>query len=137
MGPVSHKTEGWETRLQAALQEGIERPFEWSVHDCATWAFSVRAVLTGLDATTAWAGQYDSLKAGLRLMKALGWADYPAMGTALLGEPLPVVLQAQRGDIALGPDGGFGVVCGRTVFGLAPEGVTAAALAECRMAWRV
>jgi len=137
MGPVSHKTEGWETRLQAALKQDIERPFEWSVYDCATWAFSVRAALTGLDATPAWKGKYTSLAGGLRLMKRLGWADYQAMGTALLGAALDDVRLAQRGDIALGPDGGFGVVVGRCVFGLAPDGITASVLADCRMAWRV
>ena len=137
MGPISQKTDGWEKRLSEAVEAGMERRFEWSVHDCATWAFGVRAALTGLDATLAWAGQYRSLAGGLRLMKRLGWADYQAMGSALLGDALQMVLLAQRGDIALGPEGGFGIVMGHGVYGLVPEGVTTVALADCQLAWRV
>lgn len=137
MEPVSLKTEGWEARLMAAVQSGFDRPFEWSVHDCATFAFGVRAALTGQDATPAWVGHYTSLTGGLRLMHQFGWANYAAMGSCLLGVPLPGVLLAQRGDIALGADGGFAVVTGQSVLGMAPHGMAAAPLADCRLVWRV
>ena len=137
MGRLSQKTCGWESRLDEAVQRAHQTPFEWSVHDCPSFAFGTRAALTGLDARPAWTGQYTSLRGGLRLMRALGWPSYHAMGCALLGEPLATVLLAQRGDIVLGSKGGFGVVLGQMVMGLAPSGPVTSPLHLCAVGWRV
>ena len=137
MGPLSHKTCGWEMRLAKAVQTAHQTPFKWSVHDCPTFAFGLRAALTGLDATQAWVGRYDSLRSGLRLMRTLGWASYQAMGSALLGDPLASVFAAQRGDIVLGPRGGFGVVLGQEVVGMTQAGLMTMPLAACPLGWRV
>lgn len=132
------RLEAWEDRLAEAVQMAFERPFEWSQHDCPTFAFGTRAALTGQDATPAWRGTYTSLRGGLRVMRRLGWADYRAMGDAILGPSRPTVLFGQRGDIALGPLGlGFAVVLGADVLGLSPNGPVRAPLAGCSMVWRV
>lgn len=137
MGQMT-RLDRWETLLIDALQKRLQSPFEWSVNDCATFAFDVRRAITGEDAAAAWRGRYSDLTAGLRLMRRLGWADYEAMATALLGTALPGVLHAQRGDIVLGPDlSGFAVVTGRTVVGMSPDGPTSLALRDCARAWRV
>lgn len=138
MSPAATRLDGWEQRLDEAVQMAFQRPFEWSVHDCPTWAFGVRASLTGIDDTPLWRGQYQSLLSGLRLMRRLGWADYAAMGMALLGPARAFPLTGQRGDIALGSlRTGFGVVLGAQVIGLSPNGPVRIPLEGCAMVWRV
>lgn len=132
------RVEGWETAFVAAVQEGLQRPFEWGQHDCATFAFAVRAVLTGRDDTGLWRGQYRSAAGARRVMRSLGWADFAAAGRALLGEPLPTPLLAQRGDLAIaGDDMGAWIVTGREIVSIGPGGPVVRPLRDATLAWRV
>lgn len=127
----------WEHQLAAAITEARVRPFAWGSHDCATWAFALRRELTGgADVAARWRGRYRTAAGAARVMRRLGWTDLEAMGRALLGDPHPTVLFAQRGDVVLGPDG-FGICVGASAVGIAPEGLVTLPLSSYRLAWPV
>jgi hypothetical protein len=128
------RVDHWERRLAEAVETARAKPFLWGVHDCPTFAFETRMILTGgEDIAALWRGRYTTHLGGLRVMRRLGWASLEDMGRALLGEPRATPLLAQRGDIVLTDTGlGFGVV-----MGLAPEGLAFASLTACHLAWAV
>jgi hypothetical protein len=133
------RVEHWERLLASVIDTARERPFIWGLHDCPTFAFETRMILTGgEDIAGLWRGRYTTHLGGLRVMRRLGWASPEGMGRALLGEPRATPLLAQRGDIVLTDTGlGFGVVIGATAVGLAPVGLTFASLTSCRLAWPI
>ncbi len=132
---------GWEAALAAAVEDARARPFEWGVHDCATWAFDVRRALTGQDAAAAWRGRYSTAKGALRTLRlVLGAATHAEAATAILGAPLASPRQAQRGDIVLvemGDGDSFGVCLGAKAAFLGPQGLEFLPVAGCTHAWRV
>lgn len=130
------KIDGWAVLLAAHIEEARGRPFEWGVHDCATWAFDVRAALTGEDAADAWRGQYKTAKGSVRVMRRLGWDSIADMAADLLGEPLPNVKLAQRGDIVLFEEA-LGICGGAAVFFVGPDGLQSVPLRDCEVAWRI
>jgi hypothetical protein len=135
MARVDH----WERLLAAAIDTARAKPFVWSVHDCPTFAFETRMILTGgEDHAALWRGRYTTALGGQRVMRRLGWTSLEEMGHALLDEPRPAVLLAQRGDIILADTGlGFGVCNGATAVGMAPEGLVTVPLTSCRLAWPI
>ena len=130
---------GWELRLVAAVETARGRPFSWGRHDCATFAFDLRRDLTGgHDVAALWRGRYRTALGAARVMRRLGWSSLEAAGCDLLGEPLPSVLLAQRGDLVLANTGlGFGICLGARAAGIAPQGLVLVPLADCSLAWRV
>lgn len=133
------KIEGWERLLAEAIEGARAKPFQWSVHDCPTFAFETRATLiAGDDVAALWRGRYTTALGGERIMRKLGWASLEDMGRQLLGEPRPTALMAQRGDIVLSDSGlGFGVCAGAKAVGMAPGGLVAVPLTSCRLAWAI
>jgi hypothetical protein len=133
------RVENWERRLAAAIDTAGAKPFIWGLHDCPTFAFETRMLLTdGEDTAALWRGRYTTALGSERVMRRLGWASIEAMGCALLGEPRPAVLLAQRGDIVLADTGlGFGICNGATAVGMAPEGLVTVPLTFCRLAWPI
>ena len=133
------RVEHWERLLAAAIDTARVRPFVWSVHDCPTFAFETRMILTdGEDIAALWRGRYTTALGGERVMRRLGWASLEEMGRTLLGEPRPSVLLARRGDIVLADTGlGFGICTGASAVGMAPEGLVTVLLTSCRLAWAV
>lgn len=127
----------WERLLAAAIDTARAKPFVWGVHDCPTFAFETRMILTGgEDFAALWRGRYTTALGGQRVMRRLGWTSLEEMGCALLGEPRPAVLLAGRGDIVLADTGlGFGVCTGSSAVGMAPEGLVTVPLTSCRLAW--
>jgi len=133
------RVEHWERLLAAAIDTARAKPFVWGVHDCPTFAFEVRMILTGgEDVAALWRGRYTTALGGARVMRRLGWASLEDMGRALLGEPRPAVLLARRGDIVLAETGlGFGTCTGASAVGMAPEGLVIVPLTSCRLAWPI
>lgn len=133
------RVENWPQTLAAAIETARAKPFVWGVHDCPTFAFETRMMLTGgEDIAALWRGRYTTALGGERVMRRLGWESLEHMGRALLGEPRPVVLLAQRGDIVLADTGlGFGICNGVTAVGMAPEGLVTVPLTSCRLAWPI
>ena len=131
------RVDHWERLLAAAIDTAQAKPFVWGVHDCPTFAFETRMILTGgEDIAALWRGRYTTALGGERAMRRLGWASLEDMGRALLGEPRPSVLLAKRGDIVLADTGlGFGICTGASAVGMAPEGLVTVPLTSCRLAW--
>ena len=129
----------WERLLAAAIVTAGAKPFVWGLHDCPTFAFETRMMLTGgEDVAALWRGRYTTALGGARVMRRLGWSSLEEMGHALLGEPRASVLSAQRGDIVLADTGlGFGICTGASAAGMAPEGLVSVPLTACRVAWPV
>lgn len=126
---------GWELALVEEIDRARGLSFGWGRHDCATWAFDVRRRLTGIDTAAAWRGRYSTAAGSVRVMRRLGWLTLPAMGCALLGDPIQP-LCAQRGDIVI-CDGAFGVCAGSEAVFLAEAGLTGRPMGNATMAWRV
>ncbi|MDP7151174.1 MAG: hypothetical protein QGI08_15100 [Paracoccaceae bacterium] len=129
----------WERHLASALTAARTSPFAWGTHDCATWVFDLRQMLTdGKDVAALWRGTYTTASGAARVMRRLGWSDLEAMGRDLLSEPLPSTRLAQRGDILLGgrPDA-FGICAGARGAFLTPSGLCFLPLSTCRLAWRL
>ena len=133
------RVENWAHLLAAAIDTARAKPFVWGVNDCPTFAFETRMILTGgEDIAALWRGSYTTALGGQRVMRRLGWSSLEGMGCALLGEPRPAVLLAQRGDIVLADTGlGFGICTGATAVGMAPEGLVTVPLTFCRLAWPI
>ena len=133
------KLDHWERLLAAAITTAGAKPFVWGLHDCPTFAFETRMMLTGgEDVAALWRGRYTSALGGERVMRRLGWSSLEEMGHALLGEPRPAVLLATRGDIVLADTGlGLGICTGAKAVGMAPEGLVSVPLTSCRVAWPV
>ena len=136
---MRHRVDHWERLLASAIDTARAKPFVWSVHDCPTFAFETRMILTGgEDIAALWRGRYTTALGGQRVMRRLGWASLEEMGSALLGEPRPGVLLAQRGDIVLADTSlGFGICNGASAIGMAPEGLVTVPLPSCRLAWPI
>ncbi len=135
----STRLPGWELRLAEAIEAARDRPFRWGRHDCAIWAFDLRRDITGsYDVAALWRGRYTTGRGAVRVMRRLGWPSLGAAGRDLLGEPLPSLNLAQRGDLVLANTGlGFGVCVGARAAGIAPEGLVLVPLATCALAWPI
>lgn len=126
----------WETKLAAAIAEAQTGIFAWGTRDCATWAFDVRLAMTGHDGWP-YRGVYKTLRGALGVIRRNG-GSMEGLGRSLLGEPLPAVLLAQRGDILLGGDDpALGVCIGFEGAFLLQQGLTYLPISSCTLAWRV
>jgi len=133
------RIDNWERHLAEAIDIARVKPFAWGLHDCATFAFGIRSLLTGgEDVAALWRGRYSTALGSARVMRRLGWASLEDMGLALLGAPRETPLLAQRGDIVLADTGlGFGICVGATAVGMATEGLMTVPLTSCRLAWSI
>ena len=51
------RVDHWERLLAAAIDTARAKPFVWGVHDCPTFAFETRMILTGgKDIAALWRG---------------------------------------------------------------------------------
>ena len=128
----------WDRRLYEALRESLNRPFVWGEHDCATWAFDLRATLQGAASPAdLWRGRYRTALGGARILRKLGWDSLEAGGRELMGDPLKDVRLAHRGDLVLsGAPEAFGVVIGSEVACIGVKGLEFTPLKDARLAWR-
>ena len=133
------RVENWERVLAEAIDIARAKPFIWGLHDCPTFAFEARMLLTdGEDTAALWRGRYTTALGGQRVMRRFDWSSIEEMGRGLLGEPRATALLAQRGDIVLADTGlGFGICTGATAVGMAPEGLVTVPLTFCRLAWPI
>lgn len=130
----------WDVRLADAVEAARHRPFAWGAHDCATWAFDVRAALTGRpSAAEAWRGRYKTEIGAIRMVRRLGYDDLRGMMHGLLGGPLANPRLAQRGDIVISTDQfpAIAVVIGAQAVFPGETGLMALPIRSAEIGWRV
>ncbi len=86
----------WPARLAKLVAAARSRPFEWSTHDCATFARDWIETATGVRVFEV---PYTDALSAARFIEAQG--GMLAASTAVLGEPMPNPMAASRGDVAL------------------------------------
>lgn len=135
------RLEGWESRLNAIIEEARERPYCLGEHDCFRVACRVIEALTGADRWPEFAGRYRSEREAFALMAQYG-KSFEAAFDWFFGAPSVNVRLAQRGDICAYQDkkGGpkhLGVCLGALTAVTSARGVLFVQTLECERAWRV
>jgi hypothetical protein len=137
-GSMMKRTTDWRARLMTYLARAHSAQFRPGQHDCALFASGAVAAMTGVDLATHWRGRYRTIRGGLRVLRAEGYANHIALADALF-DSCPVAM-AQVGDLAAvpGPDGlALGVVQGARIYVLRPDGLATVDLLAAVRAWRV
>lgn len=129
----------WEARLTALITASEQRPLAYGKHDCSLFAADAVLALTGVDVAADLRGRYRTAGGALRALRRAGFRTPPAIATARLGTPVPV-LMARRGDLVT--DGAaLGVMWAAHALFVADEvsapGLVAVPLRMLTAAWRV
>lgn len=125
----------WEDRLVEFIDDRAGKAFVWGQNDCATFASDWVRICTG---QTLFEAGYDDVHGAAEELASRGGME--AAVTAVLGDPLPNPLAAQRGDVGLVETEGrisLVVVIGAQVIGPGEERMTALPLTSLLQAWRV
>jgi len=154
----SSRLEGWEIRLDRYLRESAEKPFAWGEHDCCLFVCNAIREMTGKDPAAEFRGRYKTRAGAYALLRRqtgpsgdgcvqptqkFDFVEAITVICEICGfPPVPVPL-AQRGDVVIFADSegtpALGIVAldGRTVLGLAINGLRRLAIDSALQAWRV
>ncbi|MDO5614524.1 MAG: hypothetical protein Q4G14_14950 [Paracoccus sp. (in: a-proteobacteria)] len=111
----------WQSRLTDYLIATARTPFRPGQQDCALWVAGAVAEMTGENPAPN--ADYSTIKAGLNVLKSLGFDDHVAFVAAHFEAVHPAF--AQPGDIAVVAgdlDQSLGIVLGETVAVLKSSG---------------
>lgn len=138
-GTVVLRRRDWPERLAELLTARLRVPFRWGSNDCALLAADAVVASTGFDLAGHLRGQYHTEQEAQQILEDEGGLQQ--LAATMLGEPMPRISLAQRGDIVLADQEGqltLGVVAGQGLYAApGPRGLIYRPLAECRCAWRV
>ena len=126
----------WPQRLAEYVDLRRETPFEWGAHDCCKFAAGAVEAMTGENRMADF--HYANEIGAMRLIKAAGSLDELVRRT--LGDPLPSVAQAKRGDVVIADlDRGatVGVCLGGVSAYAAERGLLFLPTLRARAAWRI
>lgn len=131
------RREDWPLQLERAIEAARSRPFEWGVHDCATFACNVVLAMTGCDPMGGHRGAYRSLLGAVRETRR--FCGLINMATRAFGDPVRA-LEARRGDVVLlcrdnGP--ALGVCLDHRAAFVSMAGLVFPRLSDCEQAWHV
>jgi hypothetical protein len=88
---------GWRSALNGVIADHRRRIFAYGSADCALLAADAVLAETGVDLAAGFRGRYATLREGLALMQAAGFARHTDMIAANLPERHPALLRA--GDL--------------------------------------
>ena len=137
------RLEDWAERLDSYFQDIRTRPFSWGTLDCCLMAAGAIAAMTGHDPAAAFRGNYANGEEAGFALQDIGAGNVESTVIEILGQPLPTVMKAQRGDVVMfsTPDGdALGVVdlTGQKFAALTREnGLVSIPLRRAAAAWRV
>lgn len=134
--PALARLPDWQPRLAALVQQRMQQPFTWGVHDCCLFAADALLACTGQDFAAALRGTYSTQAEAEALLAEFGGLAKLAAGC--LGRVIPPAL-AQAGDVGLADlgDGYILVVCGGGHFmAPCPTGLVPVPVNQVRRAWR-
>jgi hypothetical protein len=131
------RTDGWEDRLTALVQDRLTMPFIWGQNDCCLWPADVVKTLKGIDVAEDVRGTYESARGATRVLALVG-----GLPTALARTGTPIApLCAGVGDVGLVTAGGEmevgGVCMGDHWLVVAKNGLAQVPLSAAQQAWRV
>lgn len=133
------RREGWESRLQALLEDARHTPYTLGVHDCFRLTCRVVEALTGVDRWPEFAG-YKSEREALSALAAYG-RTFVEAGDRFFGHARLDPKLARRGDVCAYLDTigkwHLGICTGAHVALLAPEGLMFEPLDVAQCCWRV
>ena len=126
----------WPQRLEDYVESCRATPFQWGTHDCCRFAAGAVHAMTEVDPMAAY--RYANEIGARRLIRKAGSLD--ALVHRVLGDPLPTVAAAGRGDVViadldLGPT--VGVALGGVAAFAAPVGLLFIPTNQARVAWRI
>jgi hypothetical protein len=127
----------WQTRLAAYLAEVRDVPFAYGFNDCALFVAGAVKAMTGDDPARGLRG-YRTMAGGQKKLKDAGFADHVALAASLL--PTIPLFEAMPGDVvAVKVEGGLalGIVQGRMIYLVTPEGLGLVPRSEAVRAFRV
>ena len=97
---LTNRVLDWRNVLGDLIEANRFRPFEWGQHDCALWAASAIAAVTGQDPAEAVRGTYKGkLGARQRIKRYYGCEDLQQVMTKITGKEPVHVAFARAGDI--------------------------------------
>lgn len=118
MGP---RLIGWESRLNAIIDDHRDKPFSWRRNNCGQFAARCVEAITGVDHLARWNGRL---------------SDRPEdIATWALGDPIDP-RRAKRGDVVL-LRGALGVCLGSHATAPGERGLEFARMTEVDRAWGV
>lgn len=99
-GPtIAVRLPGWPEALAAFIEERRHVPFAWGSNDCATFAADALLAMTGFDVLADLRHRWATAAQADAVLSDMGGLLQAA--SALLGQPLAQVRQAQRGAVVL------------------------------------
>lgn len=121
--PALARLPGWEARLDVVVEAARHAPYALGRHDCARFAGTCVAAVTGVDLWPQ-VGAYASRREAAQAIAAFG-RDLAAAVSRLLGVDLVAPVLARRGDVVLYRDveDHLGVCLGAQVAVLGPDGM--------------
>jgi len=93
------RREDWQIELNKFIEENRERKFERGVFDCALFAGLALKVMTGEDFVQKYLRTYKTKKEAFEMLQAEGLKSLIEVADKYLGQELPNVNFAGRGDI--------------------------------------
>lgn len=123
---MTKRSDGWEARLFAYLEETRSAPFIRGQNCCALWVLGAVDAVCGTAFAEQHAGHFDSLEGGAQYLSGRGWSDLGEAFAAITGaQPARLATFARVGDVvhvpyregATFPGGTLFVVLGRDVIG--------------------
>lgn len=133
------RIENWPERLNDFLSK--PHKFNWATCNCALFAFSAAEEITGKDFVAHYKGP-KTKKAIIAKMRRICGGGVEDVMNKEIGDPLPSVLSAKRGDI-ISFDFGIGGpalgVCNGSsgIFISENDGLISVPISECRFAWSI
>lgn len=127
---------GWPLHLEYAIERARGQAFDWTSHNCATFAADCVAAITGVRLH----GRFAALMASERRARAFGPALAARVDDVLgVARRVPVRL-AQRGDVLLvdvHPAPALAVCVGLQAAAVSPAGLVFVGMEVARCAWHI
>lgn len=127
---------GWPLALECAIEQARHRAFDWTTHNCATFAADCLAAITGVRVH----GRFAALMASERRARAFGPALAHRVDVVLGADRRIVPALAQRGDVlllALSGHSALGICAGRSAVAVGPEGLAFVPMEAAQCAWHI
>jgi hypothetical protein len=127
---------GWPLHLEHAIERARGQAFDWTGHNCATFAADCVAAITGVRLH----GRFAALMATERRARAFGPALAARVDDVLGAARRVPPRLAQRGDVVLvdvHPGPALAVCVGAKAAAVSPEGLVFVGMEAVRCAWHI